>query len=247
MRRSAARRGLAVLALCLAALLAPGPAAVAMTSAAGAGAAAAGPAQTAYRYWSFWIWDEEQGDWEYSGLGPGSLRPHDGDLLGFRFSVSAEAGDSVPPRGSASFAEICGTGEGAGDAAPDEGERVAFVLDFGTAQDAPAGQTPPAERTACAPLDGGATAAEALAEVAAPLRYDSHALLCAIAGYPAEGCGEPVSAREGESGAAGEAGSEAAGPGGENGGASPAGIAAGLAAVLLLGGAAVVRARRRRG
>ncbi|RKN45851.1 SCO2322 family protein [Streptomyces hoynatensis] len=253
MRRRTARRGRAVAPLCLAALLAGAPAAL--------GAAPAGAAETAYRYWSFWTWDEAAGSWEYASLGPGSLRPGDGDLLGFRFGISAESAGTEPPRGSASFGEICGASDG--------GERVAFVLDFGTAADAPAGETPPRERTACAPLDGGASAAEALAEVAAPLRYDAGALLCAIAGYPAEGCGDPVSAGEGATdaaggaGEAGESGEAAPEAGGRNpeadeaheadeaeedggGGGSLAGIAGGLAAVLLLAAAALVRARRRR-
>ncbi|MYZ41290.1 hypothetical protein GT002_40835, partial [Streptomyces sp. SID4917] len=47
-------------------------------------------------------------------------------------------------------------------------------------------------RAECALLGEDATAAEALAAVAKPLRYNSEALLCAISGYPATGCGEQV-------------------------------------------------------
>ncbi|WP_033822490.1 SCO2322 family protein, partial [Kitasatospora sp. MBT63] len=114
-------------------------------------------------------------------------------------------------------------------------KRVAVVLDFGTAADSPpgaldAGQSPPAPRTACASVPSGATSAEVLAAVAPPLRYDSAGLLCAIAGYPRAGCGEPVAATSKSS----------------DGGGPSVGLIAGAALVLLLGAGAVVQARRRR-
>ncbi|KIF03600.1 hypothetical protein PL81_23315, partial [Streptomyces sp. RSD-27] len=70
--------------------------------------------------------------------------------------------------------------------------------DFGMPEDAPAGETPPqdAPRTACAQVAPDATAAEALASVAKPLRYNGAALLCAISGYPKSGCGEPIADAE---------------------------------------------------
>ncbi|WP_053171383.1 SCO2322 family protein [Streptomyces sp. SBT349] len=191
-----------------------------------------------YRYWSFWTWDEGEGRWSYATQGPGLLRPGDGDVLGFRFTASARSGDAEGPRGPADFAAVCG---GEGTAGGDGGNRVALVIDFGTADDAPGGATPPERRAECAALPEGATAAEALAATAEPLRYNADALLCAIAGYPEAGCAESLAG----GGPADEDGSAGDGSGGSDGGATLA-WAAGAGAVALLGGAAWARARARR-
>ncbi|MEV6959535.1 SCO2322 family protein [Streptomyces sp. NPDC051207] len=152
--------------------------------------AGAGQAQAAdYRYWSFW--DRDGDRWTYATRGPSTARPSDGDVQGFRFAVSENSGDAARPRGTAGFAAICAsTPEREGR------KRVALVLDFGTRADAPAGETPPPARTACASVSPGATTSDALAAVAKPLRYDTNALLCAIGGYPKRGCGEQVAHRE---------------------------------------------------
>ncbi|MFD5099903.1 SCO2322 family protein [Streptomyces albidochromogenes] len=200
----------------------------------------AGPAQaaTGYRYWSFW--ESDGGAWTYATLGPATARPSDGDVIGFRFSVSEDSGGSAKPRHAAgAFDGIC-----AGTPAREGAKRVAVVIDPGTAADAPAGERPPARRTACARTAADASAADALASVAKPLRYDSTALLCAISGYPRTGCGEQVSGREDRPGSpAPSAGSPAA----DGSGGPSAGLLVGLAAVLALGVAGVWQARRRRG
>ncbi|MFK8910854.1 SCO2322 family protein [Streptomyces sp. YS-3] len=194
----------------------------------GAGAVA-GPAQAAgYRYWSFW---ERQGTtWTYATQGPATAHPSDGDVQGFRFAVSADSKDAAVPRSSPTFAEVC-----AGTPAEPGRKRVALALDFGTPQDAPGGETPPAARTACARVPENATTADALAAVAKPLRYNSAALLCAIAGYPRTGCGEQVSWRQASHDPA---------PKTSDGGPS-VGLLAGGAAVLAVAAAAVLRSRRR--
>ncbi|MDT0346310.1 SCO2322 family protein [Streptomyces litchfieldiae] len=202
---------------------------------AGAGAAPAAADDSGYRYWSFWTWDEADGGWAYATQGPGTLRPSDGDVLGFRFAVSTESSDTQEPRGESDFAAICG------DAAESGGERVALVIDFGTAEDAPGGESPPQPRTECAELPDGGTAAEALAATAEPLRYNSDALLCAIAGYPERGCADQLGGGSEESNAS-EGDAEDGG-----GGGSAGALAAGAGVVVLLAAAAVVRARRRRG
>ncbi len=187
-----------------------------------------------YRYWSFWE-GEAGGDWSYAAEGPGTARTDPGDVLGFRFAVSEEASDSHRPRGAADFAAICGPDEGTdGD---DGGEGVAVVIDFGDRADAPDGGRPPEPRTECARVPDGATAAEALAAVAEPLRYNSDGLLCAIAGYPEQGCGEQIA----DEGTAGDDSAEGGG-----GGGGPVAIAAGIGVVLLLATAAARRARRTR-
>lgn len=204
------------------------------------GVLAAAPAQAAgYRYWSFW---ERDGDsWTYATQGPGTARPDDGDVQGFRFSVSEGTKDSAKPRGPAEFDDICKS-----TPAEDGRKRVALVIDFGLPKDAPKGETPPAPRTACAQVGEDATSAEALASVAKPLRYDNRALLCAISGYPKSGCGDQVSgdgtSKKDQNDPAGQADGDKADDGGPS-----VGLIAGIAAVVVLGGAALWQARRRRG
>ncbi|MDT0447339.1 SCO2322 family protein [Streptomyces johnsoniae] len=205
-----------------------------------AGAAPAAADDDRYRYWSFWTWDSTEERWSYAVQGPGTLRPGDGDVLGFRFAESTGTADASAPRGAGDFAAACGPGDGG------DGERVALVLDFGTARDAPGGTAPPERRAECAPLPDGGTAAEALAAVAEPLRYDANALLCAIAGYPARGCADEISDGAGDS-ADDEAGDEAqAGDADDDGGGSGVAVLAGVGVVAALGTAALLRARRRR-
>jgi hypothetical protein len=193
----------------------------------------AGQARAAdYRYWSFW---ERDGDhWTYATQGPSTTRPSDGDVQGFRFALSENSADAARPRGTADFATVC-----AKTPARDGRKRVALVLDFGTAADAPPGETPPGARTACAVAAPDATTAEALAAVAKPLRYDTDALLCAIAGYPQKGCGEQVA--EGEK----KPTATAASPTKSTGDGPSVGLMAGIAIVALLGAAAAWQARRR--
>ncbi|WP_330340385.1 SCO2322 family protein [Streptomyces sp. NBC_00557] len=198
--------------------------------------AAAAPAHaTGYRYWSFWERTAGgSGGWVYATQGPSTARPDDGAVEGFRFAVSEDSADASRPRGAADFGTIC-----AGTPARSGTKRVAVVLDFGTPADAPSGETPPARRTACARIPAGATAADALAAVAPPLRYDTNALLCAIAGFPKKGCGEQVSGSAGEKATAGEKKS------GSDGGPS-LGLPVGAGVVAVLAGAAVWQYRRRR-
>ncbi|MYX03563.1 MULTISPECIES: SCO2322 family protein [unclassified Streptomyces] len=207
----------------------------------------AGSAQAAgYRYWSFWEGNGK--NWEYATQGPSLLRPDDGTVQGFRFAVSEDSGDADQPRRAPDFGAIC-----ADTPAEDGKKRVALVIDPGTTTDAPDGEKPPALRTACAQVAPDASSAEALAAVAKPLRYDDSAMLCAISGYPRTGCGEQVS---GDSGSAkpseptktaDDQGKPDQDQGEEGDGGGPSvGLLLGIGAVLLLGIAAVVQARRRR-
>ncbi|MGC5363955.1 SCO2322 family protein [Streptomyces sp. DT24] len=227
-------------ALALAALLAALLAAVTVVLGSGTAQAAG------YRYWSFW---EGSGTtWTYATQGPSLVRPDDGSVQGFRFAVSEDSQDAAKPRHAPDFAEICRDTPAKGGT-----KRVALVIDPGTAADAPDGETPPPSRTACARVATDASTAEALASVAKPLRYGNDALLCAITRYPASGCGEQVSgnghrdsaASPGASPSPGVSSSDSASSS-DSGGPS-AGLLVGVAAVLVLGVAGVLRARRRRG
>ncbi|WP_406395762.1 SCO2322 family protein [Streptomyces sp. NBC_00887] len=211
----------------------------------------AGSAQAAgYRYWSFWEGDGGK-NWSYATQGPSLVRPDDGAVQGFRFSVSEDSQDSAQPRRAPDFGAIC-----AGTPAKDGSKRIALVIDPGTAADAPDGEKPPALRTACARVEPDATTADALASVAKPLRYDSSAMLCAISDYPASGCGEQVGEDSGASESDGPAtasavddasdASDSSDSSDSSGGGPSAGVLAGVGTVLLLGIAAVLQARRRR-
>ncbi|MFD9046480.1 SCO2322 family protein [Streptomyces zaomyceticus] len=200
-------------------------------------AVAAAPAQAAgYRYWSYWESDGGK-PWAYATQGPATARPAEGDAIGFRFAVSSGTDDTSLPSAAPDFAKICGDVE-----KKDGTKRVAVVVDFGGPADAPPGDTPPAKpvQVGCAQVREDATSAEALATVAKPLRYDSAAMLCGIAGYPARGCGEQVAEKVPASAAP-----TASASAGENGGGPSLGVLVGGAAVLALGGAAVWKARRR--
>jgi len=203
------------------------------------GAAQAAQA-TGYRYWSFW--DRDGDKWTYATQGPSTARPSDGDVQGFRFAVSEDSKDAAQPRGAAEFAVIC-----ARTPAQDGKKRVALVIDFGSAADAPSGETPPARRTVCARVAPDATTAEALATVAKPLRYGTDALLCAIGGYPEQGCGEQVAGGD-KSTASEKTPSEQASSGKKDASddGPSLGLVAGIAVVAVLGAAAVWQARRRR-
>ncbi|MFD4342381.1 SCO2322 family protein [Streptomyces anulatus] len=214
----------------------------------------AGSAEAAgYRYWSFWEGNGK--NWEYATQGPSLLRPDDGAVQGFRFAVSEDSGDAAQPRRAPDFGAIC-----ADTPAKDGRKRVALVIDPGTAADAPDGEKPPAPRTACAQVAPDASSAEALAAVAKPLRYDSSAMLCAISGYPKSGCGEqvsegsgsakpsaPATTTDGQEKADGREKADGQEKAEEDDGGGPSvGLLVGIGAVLLLGVAAVVQARRRR-
>ena len=204
---------------------------------------AAVPAQAAgYRYWSFW--ERADGAWSYANQGPAVLRPVDGDVLGFRFSVSENSGDAAKPRGAAGFQDICG-----GTQAADGTKRIALSVDFGTAEDAPGGERPPKARTACARVAEDATAADALAATMKPLRYNSSALLCAIDGYPERGCGEQVSADGSpDAGAGTEAAPEPESDASEHSGdgGTAVGVGVGVGVVVALAAGAFRQTRRRR-
>ncbi|MFE7561642.1 SCO2322 family protein [Kitasatospora sp. NPDC057500] len=205
----------------------------------------AAPAQAAgYRYWSFWRWSD--GGWAYQQQGPAVHVPADGAVEGWRFAVSPDGGqDAARPAAAGDFAAVC-----AATPAVDGRKRVAVVLDFGGAADAPGGESPPAARTACAVVAPRASSAEVLATVAPPLRYDTNGLLCAIAGYPRGGCADQLGAA-GAAGAPSSAPVDAAHPSDAASAARTSagpvlGVGAGLALVAALGAGAAWQVRRRR-
>ncbi len=142
-----------------------------------------------YRYWTYWKAAPGQSSWGFSPAGASS-RPADGAVEGWRFALSGVAGSGgTQPRTTPSFDSICaGTPPVAG------GVRVAVVVDFGTSDARPPGETPPRGVVAyCATRTPALTGLEALA--AGPWGSavrTSGGLVCGIDGYPRTECGALV-------------------------------------------------------
>ncbi|MGH3354428.1 MAG: SCO2322 family protein [Nocardioidaceae bacterium] len=195
-------------------------------------------AEKGFKYWGYYHLTD--GRWEASKKGAAQFQAEDGDVEGFRFASTTATDPERPPRAVATFEEICG-----GTRPADGKKRIAIVLDFGTTQDANEGEQPQQAEAACAVVPDDATTQQALESVE-PLRIEG-GLICAIDGYPAEGCGDPV---QDVTMPAKEQPVQLAMPGeetvGESGGGSGGIAVVGVAAVVVvLGGGAVVVARRR--
>lgn len=163
----------------------------------------AAPAEaTSYRFWAYWLGTDD--GWSFSGQGASRV-PADGTVDGWRFAVSEASSSTIPPRHTPSFARICGSTE-----AVDGSKRVGVVVDFGTAADAPDGESPPAMVTACVVAEPGANGYDVLTEVV-QIRTDA-GLICGMDGYPAAECGSPVADPEPS------ASSSPSNPGGNGGG-----------------------------
>jgi hypothetical protein len=150
--------------------------------------APAAHAETAYRYWSYWTVRDDA--WSFATLGPASALPADGAVEGWRFAVTTEqAGAQDAPRVSAAsaFTDICGS-----TAPVDGSKRIAVVIDFGDPSDAPGGEQPPAQTTACVVDALDASGYEVLSTVADVRTQDG--LVCGLEGYPRSGCADIVDA-----------------------------------------------------
>jgi hypothetical protein len=147
--------------------------------------------QDSFRYWSYW-WGGADGTWSYAQTGPVDRPVTDGDVEGWLFLTSAEAVPSQQPGLAPDFAALCPDGE------PIPGQvRVGVVIDFGTERDVPAGDAIPEGENPqgqCITVPQGSTAEDVLG-AAADVRSEQGAV-CGIAGYPATGCFEVVSAEE---------------------------------------------------
>lgn len=136
-----------------------------------------------YRFWGYYQWTD--GAWNFATTGPAEAVPADGAIEGWRYAVTDESTIRFPRVGDV-FDDVCG------DVAPADGQkRVAVVLDYGTAEDAPEGSEPPLPRGECAQVPTDASGADVLASVA-EVRSDSAGMTCGLDGYPATGCGDPV-------------------------------------------------------
>jgi len=152
------------------------------------GMAGAAHAATAYRYWAYYI--AAGNSWQYSQRGPASEHPQDGEVQGWRFAIQADQSGELVPRTTPNFGALC-----ASTPAQDGKIRVAIVLDFGVASDAPAGEHPPANVvTGCLRVTPGVTGLDVLnaAVGASKVRIGGSGLICGIDGYPSTECAPAV-------------------------------------------------------
>jgi hypothetical protein len=160
---------------------------LALAAAVGALAIGAGaPAQaSAYRYWTYW--QSDASSWSFATQGPATSVPTDGAVEGWRFAVTTQSGAATDaPRTPPEFDEICGP------AAADPGsKRVALIVDFGPAEIAPEGQSPPATIISCVEAAEDASSFDVLQSVAA-VQTDG-GLICSLGGYPQDECAPVLS------------------------------------------------------
>lgn len=148
---------------------------------------ATGAQATNYRYWTYWSGTGQS--WTFSAVGPSSAVPADGSVEGWRFAVSAGvSGQGAQPTvsPSAAFEQYCGDVPAAAGT-----KRVAVVIDYGSAADAPTGQTPPSSTGGCAQLPESHTGGQVLQQIS-DIRVEG-GLICAINGFPQGECAPAVS------------------------------------------------------
>jgi hypothetical protein len=158
------------------------------------GFASTAHAATAYRYWTYYVAAPGTASWTYSQRGPASEHPQDGEVQGWRFAIQADRSGGLTPRLTPDFAKLCGTQ--AAQTAQAGRVRVGIVLDFGVADDAPAGERPPAGVvTGCVQVADGANGVDVLdAAVGAANVRIGQGLICGINGYPKSECADAVAA-----------------------------------------------------
>jgi hypothetical protein len=139
-------------------------------------------AEDGYRFWGYYQWSG--GQWAFAKKGSEVVVPADGAVEGWRYAVGGSGKPRVP-RAAGDFKAICGP-----TPAETGKKRVALVIDPGTPSDSVTGEAPPPAIGTCVVTDRKATGAKILAAVA-KVRIQN-GLTCAIAGYPASGCGDPV-------------------------------------------------------
>ena len=141
-----------------------------------------------YQYWSYWRVSD--GAWKFSGVGPASTKPMDGDVEGWRFAITGVNGRVAPAADPATaFDSACA------DVAPPppDAKRVALVLDPGAVEDAPEGTTPPALATRCVVISADASGYDVL--TANDELRTERGFVCAIDEYPPNGCGDVIESK----------------------------------------------------
>lgn len=144
-----------------------------------------------YRYWTYFT--VADGEFVASMEGPGSTVPTDGGTEAYRYAAPEDYTKPNLPRADLSevtFETVCAETEAA------EGEkRVAVLVDYGVEADQAEGDELPAPEAACAVVPEDATGLQTLQAAVPDLRTKKSSfgpMLCAINGYPTEGCADVV-------------------------------------------------------
>ncbi|MCO6005661.1 SCO2322 family protein [Actinoallomurus purpureus] len=183
----------------------------------------------AVAFWGYW---QAKGDtWAFATTGPAQAHPKDGAVEGWRFAKSSGT-TGTPPRDKPDFAAICGSAS-----APAGKKRVALVVDYGDAADAPKDQRPPSAGRSCAIVPESATGTDVLATAGVKVQTDKSGLICAIDAFGP--CGAP-----GRITLTATASPAAAGKKDKDSG-TPVGLYAGIGLVVLIAAGGGVLALRR--
>ena len=144
----------------------------------------AAQAETGYRYWSYWLFQD--GQWTMAPAGAGTTPAVEGQLQGWRFITSGvDAPTDLAPRTDETFEQICVAVEKQSGI-----ERVALVIDYGTIYDYDAGTEVKPVESVCATVESGDPSSILLAKSATVRELNG--FVCAINQLPAKGCGESV-------------------------------------------------------
>ncbi len=201
------------------------------------------PSGGVYVFWSYWD-GAASGAWTYSNLGAQSDTPADGTATGWRYGAGQTPALTEKPRANPDFAGSCGA-----TTASSGQKRVAVTIDYGTAEEAPGGSTPPSLVTKCAVVPKAANGLQVLTAVTS-LRQATDGLVCGISNYPASGCGQQLEVAQlaGASKASGESAPGQSAPGEPATSASTGWIPFAVGALILLAliVLAVLLSRRRK-
>ena len=142
-------------------------------------------AESGYRYWGYFQAPAGATAWTAAMTGP-SVKLKDGDVEGWAFTASSNDIPATAPMMDPDFAALCSS-----QSAVAGKIRVGLVVDFGSGDIAPQGETPKEFFSQCVTVPEGSTGLDVL-QAAFKVRADKSGLICSIAGYPANECGAPI-------------------------------------------------------
>lgn len=138
-------------------------------------------ADSAYRYWSFWVTSD--GSWSLASAGAGSTPATAGSVQGWRFVTAGVAVDpELSPRAPTDFNQICSASQAE--------THIAIVIDYGFSSDYANNELPPSVESFCVETDSQQNSLIALSQIV-EIREDS-GFICGLNNFPADGCAEAI-------------------------------------------------------
>ncbi len=142
-------------------------------------------AEKGYRYWGYFQAAPGANTWTAAMTGP-TVTLKDGAVEGWTFTASSNDIPATAPMADPNFAELCGS-----TPAVSGKIRVGIVVDFGTGDIAPTGETPNEVLTDCVTVPEKSNGLKVLESVLS-VRADKSGLICGLGGYPATECGVEI-------------------------------------------------------